>query len=410
MRRKTPRLLLLTGTAPRPDGVGGIILHDLIAALPAGQCTVAVTAENAVELCAEAPDWHPIAVGHPRLAASRWGRIGRLARWPLLRMAHWRAVSTAVARCVDIARTEGVDEVWAVLDSPATIEIALPVAKALGKPLRVTVWDDVEHNIDYFGIDRWTGSRLRSRFAEVCRAAASLAVIGETMQAEYLRRYGKRGVVVRHGADAAPSTASRPDDDPGVRIGFAGSVSARSAFECLLKALDQVDWSIQGRPVTLVLMGGRFDIWSRRPRRIEVLGWRSVEETVRILSGCTITYLPQAFEASWRPFSEWSFPSKLTTYLAAGAPILLHAPEYASLPGYQERRQFARVCHWLDVEELVLALTELATNPKKREMVQSEAREALGQDFSKRRFVESFYEFLQVDPECIDAVNVCKAA
>lgn len=410
MRERAPRLLLLTGTAPRPDGVGGIILHDLIAALPAGQCTVAVTAENAAELCAGEADWHPVAVDHRRLAASRWGRVGRLARWPLLRMAHRRAVSTAVVRCADIARAEGVDEIWAVLDSPATIELAVPVAKSLGKPLRVTVWDDVEHNIGYFGIDSWTGSRLRSCFAEACRTAVSMAVIGETMQAEYLQRYGKRGFVVRHGADAAPSPTVRPNESSELRIGFAGSVSARSAFDCLLKALDQVDWSIQGRPVTLVLMGGRFDIWSRTPRRIEVLGWRSVEETVRILSGCTISYLPQAFEASWRSFSEWSFPSKLTTYLAAGAPILLHAPEYASLPGYLKQRQFAAVCHRLDVEELVLALTELATDQKKQDMVQSEAREALRQDFSKRRFLESFFEFLEVDPACLEMASPSRAA
>lgn len=394
------RILLLSGTAPRPDGVGGIILHDLAKFLPPGTLSVVQVTDAGQARDETTPNGDPmrvLPVPFQRRPSSRWGRPGRALDWIAMRRSNQRHVATGVRACVDYARSHQVDEVWAVLDTPAIAAMARPVAEALGLPLRITVWDDIEHNVHHFGLDRFTAAMTRRQFGEAIQHSSRLAVIGETMQAEYERLYGKYGVIVRHGSDQAMFEGVRPQADSPIRIGFAGSVSARSAFNCLLDALDSLDWAIAGREVTLVLMGQRFDLWSSVPRRIECLGYRSVEDTIHILAGCTVNFLPQPFEPEWRPFAEWSFPSKLTTYLAAAAPILLHAPAHASLPAFFARYPFGALSTELDAAALASTLVQLCTNNDLRASACEVGQRALQDEFSMARFRDSFADFIGKD-------------
>jgi hypothetical protein len=400
------RTLLLTGTAPDPSGVGGIILDELCRFLPTDALSIVYLPEGdaAARDCVigDGIPMRTLPTPYRRRPTSRLGRIGRAFGWIGMTIANQRLLRARIADCVRFARERDVGQVWAVLDSPATIELAATVSRMLAVPLKVMVWDDVEHNIGYFGLDRLTAGRVRGQFELAMRSATRTAVIGETMQAAYLERYGQAGVIVRHGVEP-PISATVPVGDDAIRIGYAGSVSARSAFDCLLATLDQLNWEIAGRPVTLVLMGGRFDLWSRVPRRIECLGWRSVEDTIRTLSGCTLNYLPQPFEADWRPFSELSFPSKLTAYLAARAPVLLHAPAYASLPRFHAKHAFAEVCTRVDAAALEASLRRVALDPQARALAMAAAATALRDEFSLSRFHGSFGDFLGVDRHAANA-------
>lgn len=406
-RPTVPRVLLLTGTAPAPDGVGGIILDDLCRFLPSDRLVVAHVVDRGGSV-RDVPNsngapWRNIPLHFQRRPESKWGRLGRVLSWPGMSLRNHRAIRRAAEATVSFAREHGVREIWAVLDGPSTTELAVPVARRLGVPLRVMVWDDVEHNVRYFGLDSWTARRVKKRFAQTVRSAARCAVIGETMQAEYSRRYAQHGVIVRHGTDPSTPQVAATEPGPAIRIGFAGSVTARSAFDKLLATLDQLGWEVGGRPVTLVLMGGRFDLWSKVPRRIECLGWQPVDLTIQILAGCTLNYLPQPFESDWRSFSELSFPSKLTTYLAARVPILLHSPTYASLPRFFADHRFGVLCTELDTTRLGEALQSIALNPDVRANAVSASELALAQEFSTQRFRTSFAEFLDLQLESLHA-------
>ncbi len=394
--------LLLTGTAPGPEGVGGIILHDLESFLPPGSLMVVHIADDS-----DAARDTRTARGNPmrvlgcrfeRRPQSRFGRIGKAFDWLRMTMANRRRIAAAVRACADHARSRNVEEIWSVLDTPASIAVAAQVADVLGLPLRTLVWDDIEHNVRYFGLDRFTAAACRRNFEAAIRASTSLAVIGETMREEYHRRYGKEGVILRHGADSPPRrSAPQGREESSIRIGFAGSVTARSAFQCLLQALDHLGWAIDRRAVTLVLMGQRFDLWSSVPRRIECHGYRSVDDTIALLSGCDVNYLPQPFEQDWRAFSEFSFPSKTTTYLAAGAPILLHAPPHASLPAFFERYPFGACVTRLDAEVLAEALRGLCVDPALRTTAIDAGARALSETFTVECFRNSFAEFLEIE-------------
>jgi hypothetical protein len=121
-----------------------------------------------------------------------------------------------------------------------------------------------------------------------------------------------------------------------------------------------------------------------------------VEYTVRSLSECDVNYMPQPFEPDWSPFSRLSFPTKLTTYLAAGAPLLVHAPGAASLPAFVIRYPFGVWCGSLDTSELKHALLKLL-EPKLAQEYSRAGRDALKAQFSREVFRTQFATFLRLD-------------
>jgi hypothetical protein len=403
-----PRTLLLTATPPNPGGVGGIILADLCAFLPPDRLAVAYVAEGAAGSqptpeVDEGIALRSFPVAFRRRPESRFGRVGRAFAALGQGWSNRRQLSRQVRACVDWGRERRVEQVWAVLDSPLTVAMAKPVAAALGVPLRVTVWDDVHHNNNYFALDRLTAARSVREFASTLRAARARAVIGESMREEYQCVYGVDSVVVRHGvAPVGESSRSTAGEGAPLLIGFAGSVTARSAFDLLLATLDRLDWRLDGRPVVLRLLGHRFDLRSPVARRMECLGWRSVDDTIRLLGECDFNYLPQPFEPDWAPFARLSFPSKLTTYLAAGRPLLLHSPLDASLPPFNARHHFASACTSLDGPELEQSLRRLLDPDFAARCIEG-GQAALAQEFTRERFRADFAAFLELPATALNA-------
>ena len=394
------RTLLLTQTTPGPQGVGGIILKELsglfakqtlctfLVVKPWQNVTLPEEFSDAEVKFGTAKYERASQIPSPRV----WHAVGAVQRSFLFRRHCERLVNEAV----EFASAEDVNAVWAVLDAPTSIALAEPVARALGVPLYCMVWDDIEHNVRYFRLDRLAANKARSNFSSALRAASGVAVIGETMQAEYQSRYGVSSVVVRHGIDESllKPVGVEPQSGSVLRIGFAGTVSARSAFSNFLKGLDERGWHIGDRTVHLILVGHRFDLSTNRAAHIEYLGWRSNAETIELLSSCDVNYLPQPFEPEMSSFSRLSFPTKLTTYLAAGRPVLLHAPDGASLPRFFKEYAFGAWCKQLSGETVTSMMEELVSDDAKLSRAADAVERARRSVLSRKVFLQQFKLFM----------------
>lgn len=393
------RTLLLTSTPPGPQGVGGIILNDLLRladGTPLVVCVVDVMPSRAgegVEYIAAPFGRHPAAGG---------GSLRGLLSMPRQQLSNRLTIAAAMRAIAGIASGRPLQQIWAVLDGPQILEIALPLSRRLGLPLRVMVWDDVRHNNIYFGLDRLTRRRQERLAGQTIRAAIRCAVIGEAMQSEYRSRYGvDDAVVLRHGIDAAEWKAGRRQTASAneFQIGFAGTVTSKSAFDCFLKALDHIGWSVGDKKIRLKLLGPRFDVHSSCPRDMKVLGWRTVGETIAALSECDLVYLPQPFERAWEAFARWSFPSKLSTNLASGVPNFVHVPEYGSLVPFVRDRGVGFVCTSLDVPTVASSLMTSAQDADGLALARKRVLEVRESEFSSETSRSRFAEFLDVSTE-----------
>ena len=316
--------------------------------------------------------------------------VGWLARKAMFErhcteLVHQICATDAATRC---------DKIWAILDCPTVIQIAKSVAERLNKPLSVLVWDAPELLVNSLNMDRWSASNMLNRFGKTIQYAESVGVICEQMQAAYMKQFGpKPYVILRLGVrrDMWHSTAPLANSDR-FFIGFAGSITAQRPFRQLIRMLDQTNWRIHDKDVTLRLIGSRYTLDARGPQRIEYFGWRSLSETVHLLAECDMLYLPQPFEANLRPLAELSFPTKLTTYVAAGRPVLLHAPSYASITPFLNNYPLGLACNSLESDSLRRCVEQLDRLPN--QTVAAAIAAARHAEFNDTVFVERFNQLI----------------
>ena len=100
-----------------------------------------------------------------------------------------------------------------------------------------------------------------------------------------------------------------------------------------------------------------------------------------------------------RPLAELSFPTKLTTYLAAGRPVLLHTPAYASLKNFHEKYRFGLCTSSLEPTNLAGAIEKLAKDETFYRASVTEGQRALHAEFTESTFRTAFQQFLGVDTD-----------
>jgi glycosyltransferase involved in cell wall biosynthesis len=401
--------MLLSGTVPSSQDVGGIILRDLVNLYPPGRlCCFAVRDETAHPLVPE-PSWLPLHTApQPFTSGAGWdaGLLSRgrsCLRYLLARHHHLPRLAKAA---VEFGRKHEVELVWAVLAHPLLYRLASMVADLLRAPLVVTVWDPPESVALNLRLDRTARGIALRDFAAVMGRAERAAVMGETMADEYARRFDVETVIMRHGVDPRHrhAAAREPNSDGRLTIGFSGSLYATREWGVLLSALARADWRVADRAVRIRALTPSLAGVLNGPGHVEWLGWRPTDEAVRMLAECDVNYLPYWFDPSRREAVRLCFPTKLTSYLAAGRPVLFHGPRDSSPPAFFERYSIASCCHTLEEEDVLAALADVVDKPYFYSQAAANISAAIDEEFTLSVFRARFAELVGVEQHALTPV------
>ncbi len=357
----TLKTLLVTSSTPGDRHVGEIILRDLCAFLSPEKLCIFSAGDLAPQ-----ESRYPTR-SHSPPAEQAWrpfsGRLGGLLNYGRVRTRFSKQIDALADSAVDYGREQGVEQVWQVLNSVSIIATGAKIAQKLGVPLRTLVWDPFEYLCRQKGWDAYSRTWLKKRFAQALGSSEKLMVVSDGMVKQYGAKYGAKCVIVRHALRQQPESADEPNgsaEGRPLRIGFAGTLYDHPQLNVLLTALNSLGWEIAGKRVVIRVIAK--DITFRRmdyPCNIELLGWRSTDETLRLLKECAVQYLPVSFSDYWKEFAQLSFPTKLSTYLATGRPVLVHGPADCSSSLFCEQTKIGICCNSLDVGAMSMALLKL---------------------------------------------------
>ncbi|HUQ80033.1 MAG TPA: glycosyltransferase [Gemmatimonadaceae bacterium] len=404
------RLLLVSDMVPGAPGVGGLYLNDLCALYPSERLACAAigpwdqtpwpaTLENAARTVIPRPPEH----GFFRLGRHLHG----VTRAPYENYIHSRTRRDVLPRIVEFAHQERVDAIWVPLASPTSIRIAAAAAEALDVPLRALVWDPPRFYLsEYWKLRGRALDALVDAFGTAVSRSATCGVMSDEMRTAYEAAYGARCVVMQHGIARRwwQSPATAPDHDR-LTIAYAGSLYARAEWEALLRALSSVGWRVAGRDVVLRYLGPRLDVEVSSAARIEFFGWRDRAETLALLAEADVCYLPYMMAPQYAEAVRQAFPTKLTSYLAAGRPVFLHAPRLSSPASFLERYPAGVLCDTLDAAGIVNTLTKLVSDPDVYARATRAGRAALEERFDLEIFRRRFADFLEVDVDALHSID-----
>jgi glycosyltransferase involved in cell wall biosynthesis len=323
--------------------------------------------------------------GFPPLPSLRPSNAVRLTR-ALVDAVRHRAVAIA-----DIVRKERCDSIVAssggdMLDIPA----AHLAARKVGVPF-----------FPYF-FDHWSqqavfAPRLR-RLAElveprILRRASTVIVPNEFLASDLERPGRVRTVIVRNGCDI-PSALSAEGlqrmSGATAAIVYTGAVYSANhdALRNLANALDSA-----GLQATLHLYTAQPEeeiaqAGIRGP--ISVHPHRPLVEMPALQAQADILFLPLAFDTPYPALIRSSSPAKMAEYLAAGRPILVHAPPDSFVSWYFSKHACGLVVDQLEPEPLADAVQRLLEDDDLRQRLGAAARRRAVADFDINAARETF--------------------
>jgi glycosyltransferase involved in cell wall biosynthesis len=337
--------------------------------------------------------YHSLAAPQDQLTSRiSWGPLRRLnAFGSLLRSTYSRA-----NQITSILRTEPVKIVIGCTASPFDLPAAYLAARRLKVPFVAYLFDDPVYQWEK-GINR----RL-ARFWEPIwgRGAAALIVPNEVLANDVRRRLPNANIcIVRNPVDeAAFSTTSADGSDIQHesrtsrvwRLLYTGSVysAQASAFRNLNAALNQLE--------------GRFALDVYTAQTAATLAANGLNGpyvhhhthaaqsvALSLQRNADILFLPLAFNSPIPEVILSSAPAKLGEYLAAGSPILVHAPSGSFVTELLRKADAGVIVDTSDPERLAEALISIASSASLRHRIIKNASN-LAKEFHVERARDAF--------------------
>ncbi len=305
----TAPLLLLTTFGPGNQGGGAVILRSLMRGSESRVVWASLDHDDA---------------GYAGPSAYLGSRVNP-----------WLVPPGVLARKVEaLAAARSAAAVWAVAHGP--VVACLPAFRAIStRGLHVSVHDDPAWGVAFRGRrERPLAPWLHLQFGRALAGATSVDAIGGGMRAAIASRTGRDSVIVHRVLDEPIVVNDTRQETARLTIGLLGSVYSPRQLELLTATLARVSAMI-GLPTRLAVIGG-VDGRMRRAVRgaevdVEFFGHMPERLGIEVLRQAFAVYVGYPFGARDRAIRRTSFPVKLSTYVQAARPLLVHAPFDSSL-------------------------------------------------------------------------------
>ncbi len=366
---RTGKVLLLSAVPPSSKYTGALMLHSMCRALPSDKlaCFAVLTPGMDSEIH---QDWRSIPYTHRQKPSESQIRhfplhLGVLESYIKEQSTAAFAIPKLTKEILTFAETTGAGTIWCTLEGQTMIRLALALQKQLPLPMVAQIWDPPGWWLRDNNVDKFSRKKVLSDFADVLsNSKTTTAAASWAMAEQYKKDYGCNAIPVVPGLPkdwACPPSAGL-NDSTTLTIGFAGQLYSSDEWNCLMSALESKGWMIEGRRVEVRALGRTFGINAKGERNIRFYGWRSQQESIEILSSCDVLYCPYWFSPQFETESRLSFPSKLTSYLATGRPVIFHGPSYASPSRFLQENNAALQCNSLNQKSLIEALRTLVSD------------------------------------------------
>ncbi|MEI8143296.1 MAG: hypothetical protein WCG48_01610 [Candidatus Berkelbacteria bacterium] len=397
------KILLISEIPPCSNYSGGLILAQLCRFLPKSSLACFLLQLPIIKIRAEIPEdlaWIPTErytsyFGFwPRVPYCLNQLIGRIGFY----YNEYIGDKFLLNRMAEFAKKNHVDSIWCILSGQATIRLATKAARKLGLPLYTEVWDPPIWEAKHARMNELSTNEYLKQFEDAIRESKGCATASWAMAQEYEHKYGARTVPLIPSLDqnmALPVVPGLKTDGSFI-IGMAGQIYAKEEWVALVRALESVEWKIAGRKVSIKFIGKWPAELADNPN-ISVLGWRTQEETIKLLSQMDVLYCPYWFDSSYESVSRYSFPSKITTYLAAGRPVLFHGPDFSSPARFIKESDCGLCCNTLDSKKIICKLTKFVVDEKAYAEMVCNGRESFNRFFTNDTLEENFKRFLELN-------------
>ncbi len=388
-----PQVLLIANCDLTGGGIGSVFLRDVISHYPAGRMSCYTTVSSGRNPRETTVCGCRTRVRH--VPFSRWPGCAGYLDWKFTR----RALGEYSREIEEIVCRESVELVWVVLNSVSTIHLAHRALHRIDVPLVCTEWDSPQYFALCLPLSLLPWRSIFAEYKWLMQRAVRVSVMSETGRRIVREQYRAEGIPWRHGVGEprrVSSAASRGREND-LRIGFAGSLYSKREWNALLGALDRARWTVGGRTVRVHFIGRFPRLFARRHERVLEHGMQTADQTLELLTSMDIAYLPYWLAPKWSYVVKTAFPSKLSTYVAAGVPVFYHGPGNSSVSEFLRDYPVGLECDSLESSPILACLERLAGDREFLARAAAARQAALADELGRHVMLDRFAQLLGID-------------
>lgn len=286
---------------------------------------------------------------------------------------------------------------WILLEGQTMIRLAHEIMKSSKLPVTVQVMDPPYNYFRVHNVDRDSQDELFLKYEFVMTNAKACAAASWSMAEQYSEafRIPCFSVVPSLPEELAQEAAQFPSQSSTFRIALAGQIYARDEWNALMSVLEKLRDSerkaIEVHAFTRDLAVG--EPVNGIPVRVHP--WMTTEELLKQLQEMDLLYCIYRFGDAFREESELCFPSKLTTYLASGRPVLFHGPENSSPARFLAQWDAAFFCYSQNPNELASVVRSAMSDRQEYERIAANGVKAFAERLSYRYLSNSIQAALE---------------
>ncbi|MFA5532002.1 MAG: hypothetical protein WDA13_00185 [Candidatus Shapirobacteria bacterium] len=260
-------------------------------------------------------------------------------------------IPTIARDCAKFIIDNKIDKIWFVVQGQTTIKLVRKVSKITKLPFCVEIWDPPEWYLGDCKFDRITSCLVMNEFGKVLKEANSCITTSEEMAKKYSKKYSANCIAMMPGLDSIKIVKKKIDNKKDFVIVIVGQTYAIDELKALMEALSLKSWQFGGKRVVLRFYGRSFrDLNFDTLVNLEIRGWLPQKRLIEEISNSDLLYCPYFFAKNKSYISKLSFPSKLTTYLKTGIPVLFHGPKYSSPYKFLNKYKASYFCNTMDIK------------------------------------------------------------
>lgn len=391
---KAPRTLIVWGWLPCNHLGAGILMRRLFADFPSDRLW-ALTSRQSVRVLAShdpvPPAGRQIPVPDVHIPRRWIHNLARLLNCMLIPWTVWRGVR--------LVRQQRIEAIFTVPWDHFTMA-AYFIHAVTRVPIFLYVMDDPAGARRPDGSQPWLYRILMPRLVRACK---QLWGVSDGMCEYFARTYDVkcRPLLPLLDIESFQSKGTRRAEcsNGSFHIVFTGSIYSAQvdAVRRLVHVVNQ-DSRENGDPNA----GMRLTLYTQAPagalERMGLVGQNVRHDEVKhediagILAEADAAFLPLSFEPDMRHVVETSFPSKIAEYLAAGLPILVHAPPSSTVARYCREHGCGIVVDQPNEAALRDALMQLRCDPAMRERLSAKSLETARRNHDASRIAPAFLD------------------
>jgi glycosyltransferase involved in cell wall biosynthesis len=389
-----PRMLIVWSWLPSNNTGAGILMRRLFAGYPLDRLWALTSTRNKGTVASFDPIPSPkrqVSVREIQIH-HRWiDKLGLVLNYMLIPWTIWRGVC--------LVRKEKIEAIFTVPWDQFTIA-AYFIHKITGRPIFMYIMDDPAGRRRFGGLQPVAYALLMPRVARGCKR---LWGVSDSMCEYFQQAYTVKCLPLLPLLELEEFKEKnvRKSDraDGSFQVMYTGSIYSAQldAVRRLVHVLDQEPSNNNGAPSRMLLTLytsvssaalEKMGLSGKNVRRSEVRH----EDVARVMAEADVVFLPLSFEPGTRHIVETSFPSKIAEYLAAGVPILVHAPAYSAAARYCRDQECALVVDEPDEAALRDGLMRLRDDAALRGALSAKGLEVAAKNHDARRIAPAFLQ------------------